>query len=152
MMFYFDSVMRQSLGFYFLDNHKDAPIPEEAYQYFSGIKADFLKEKCLEQLKQRIGEKPYLNLLATMTDRHSEKNTSTDSIKDIPGSQDVGFGKSREVVREGKKPRIEEPGNIQQEIPKAAKDESLLSWWSIGIFGFVIAAVLVWRWKLKHTS
>jgi hypothetical protein len=148
---YFDSVMRQSLGFYFLDFHKEAPLLNGAYQYFSGIRADLLKDKCLEQLKKRIGEKTYLELRATMDNKNSEKHTSADLINDIPRSQDADFGQAREVVRGSKNRRIEEPHKTQQEIPKAAKDESILGWRLIAIIVFIIAASLVWRWKSKAT-
>ncbi len=45
-----------------------------------------------------------------------------------------------------------EPKNVQQEEPKAVKDDSRLRWWLISMSGFIIAAVIVWRWKSKSTS
>lgn len=40
----------------------------------------------------------------------------------------------------------------QPENPKAVNDESRWGGWLIGIFSFIIAAVLVWRWKSKSAS
>lgn len=48
-------------------------------------------------------------------------------------------------------PKIEAT-NGQQEKAKAIKDDSRLRWWLISILGFIIAAVLIWRWKSKSTS
>ena len=48
-------------------------------------------------------------------------------------------------------PRVEAK-NVQPEEPKAVKDDSRLRWWLIRMLGFIIAAVLVWRWKSKSTS
>lgn len=45
----------------------------------------------------------------------------------------------------------DEAKNIQPEKPKAVIDGSRLDWWLIGILGFIIAAVLVWRWNSKST-
>lgn len=48
-------------------------------------------------------------------------------------------------------PRVEAK-NVQPEEPKAVKEDSRLRWWLISILGFIITAVLVWRWKSKATS
>jgi hypothetical protein len=43
-------------------------------------------------------------------------------------------------------PKIEAK-SVQPEKPKVIKNDSRWQWWLIGILGFIIAAVLVWRWK-----
>ena len=48
-------------------------------------------------------------------------------------------------------PKIEAK-NVHPEKPTATKDDSRLRWWLISILGFIIAAVLVWRWKSKTAS
>lgn len=48
-------------------------------------------------------------------------------------------------------PKIEAK-NVQPEKPKAIKDDSRWQWWLVSILGFIIAAVLVWRWKFKAIS
>ena len=52
---YFNDVMRQSIGHYYLDFRKEGILPEKAYQYFIGINAATLREKCLDQLRERLG-------------------------------------------------------------------------------------------------
>ena len=52
----FDSVMRQSIGHYYLDFNKDGTDSVKAFHYFNGIKNDKLREKCMIQLKNRIGD------------------------------------------------------------------------------------------------
>lgn len=46
-------------------------------------------------------------------------------------------------------PHKDKAGNGQAEKTNVIKDESQLRWWFISILGFIITAVMVWRWKSK---
>lgn len=71
-----------------------------------------------------------------------------------PGSTPETFPTPEVKVPEKETPALPkiEATNGQQEKAKAIKDDSRLRWWLISILGFIIAAVLVWRWKSKSTS
>jgi hypothetical protein len=60
---YVYDIMRQSLGFYYLDFNKYGTNPEKAFLNFNGIHSEGLRNKCLEQLKIRLNnDKEYDSL------------------------------------------------------------------------------------------
>jgi hypothetical protein len=53
---YFNDVMRQDIGHHYLDFRKEGAHLEKAYHFFIGIKSAKLREECMAQLRDRLGD------------------------------------------------------------------------------------------------
>jgi hypothetical protein len=66
-----------------------------------------------------------------------------------PGSKPETLLSQEIIIPKKENPALsnDEANNIHPERTKDEKDESRLGWWLIGILGFIIASLLVWRRK-----
>lgn len=76
-----DSLMRQTVGNYYMDFRKDGILPTEAFRFFSSIKSKPFRAKCLLQLRERLGEDEYATLAESMKNFDSENDSDTHESK-----------------------------------------------------------------------
>lgn len=109
----FDSLMKQTIGNYYMDFRKEGALPVEAFRYFNLIKSIAFRDKCLLQLKDRVGTAEYEKISQSVKVNNSildSKNTfdarESENVS-IKRKQDLKSQESHNLLRE-KKTKITE--------------------------------------------
>lgn len=137
---YFNDVMRQSIGHHYLDFRKDGMLPEKAFQYFDGIKAATLREKCMEQLKERLGDGSEAIIKGFENDfNESKQHEPATKARD---------GQPRRESTRGKKRAVDNDVPTSSEIAQSNRGVSVLHWFMLFLAAVVaIGAFFVFRSK-----
>jgi len=80
-----DSLMKQTVGNYYMDFRKEGALPAESFRFFSLIKSPALRDKCLLQLKNRVGADEYEKITQSVkaSDLNSKKISGPHENKSV---------------------------------------------------------------------
>lgn len=136
-----DSLMRQTVGNYYMDHREKGSLPIEALGYFSSIKSKPLRDKCLLELKSRLGNDEYEKLVESSKNVrhniHSKKKLSNEAKSNSNGESQ----EDRELPRSTDLLRKEQ--NVEIVVTKTVPSNPF---WYLGIgliLGFFLAILLV---------
>lgn len=129
----FDSIIKQSVGNYYMDFRKEGIMPLEAYKYFNSIKIKGFREKCLDRLRSRIGENKYLETVDLSKQNSDSGNPANEAERNsVNGTQSVSKKDSRADKHNNNR------GQKENSITQEEQNKP-----SVMIWGFSILLILV---------
>lgn len=132
----FDSIIKQSVGNYYMDFRKEGILPIEAYKYFNSIKIKEFREKCLERLKSRIGDEKYLEISGLSVSNSESRNPEKKAGSYV---DNVNQSVSQEDDFRAEKTN----NNFDQKVNNIAQDARSKSNTTNWVFGVLLIFVVV---------